>query len=202
MVTDPFIWKKHNSFSDELCDNLIIKFESDPGNQKYRGLTGDGIQPEIKETWDLLIEGNLWKEEDTIIFQILSDSVNEYIDYLQKYDSRIDMMNGIESMVDGGYHIQKYEPNKGFYTWHNDYRFDEKLGSRVLTFMWYLNTVDVGGETEFADGTKIKPEKGKLLMFPSTWTYTHRGCMPYSNHKYICTGWIYNGWYKNYDVKN
>ena len=63
---------------------------------------------------------------------------------------------------------------------------------RIITFLWYLNTVEEGGETEFFNGRiSIKPEKGKLLLFPSTWTYIHRGNMPISNDKYILTGWIY-----------
>jgi hypothetical protein len=37
----------------------------------------------------------------------------------------------------------------------------------------------------------VKPEAGKLLFFPATWTYPHRGMMPISNDKYIITGWIY-----------
>ena len=38
---------------------------------------------------------------------------------------------------------------------------------------------------------KIKPKKGRLLIFPSTWTYIHGGNTPISNDKYIVTGWFY-----------
>ena len=57
--------------------------------------------------------------------------------------------------------------------------------------MWYLNTVDEGGETEFFDGGIIKPSKGTLVLFPATWDNVHRGKMPISSDKYICNGWIY-----------
>jgi hypothetical protein len=60
---------------------------------------------------------------------------------------------------------------------------------RLLTFIWYLNDVTDGGETEFING-KIKPKTGKLLIFPSSWNYYHKGNMPLSNDKYIITGWI------------
>ena len=62
----------------------------------------------------------------------------------------------------------------------------------LITYLFYLNTIEEGGETEFIDGTKIKPETGKLLIFPATWTYEHRGNVPISSNKYICTGWLYN----------
>ena len=47
------------------------------------------------------------------------------------------------------------------------------------------------GYTEFLDGTKIQPEAGKLVIFPATWMYVHRGVSPKKETKYICTGWIH-----------
>ena len=46
--------------------------------------------------------------------------------------------------------------------------------------------------TEFYTGLKIKPEVGKILMFPALWPWVHRGYPPKSETKYICTGWIRN----------
>ena len=201
VAKDPYIWQVPNSLTDEFCDDLIKKFEEDPGHDMYKGVTGEGYNPNIKETLDLVISANSihWKEEDSIICKKLTKSSNEYYAHIKKTIDNCVIFNDIINLTDDGYHIQKYVPNTGFYTWHNDYHFRDGLGSRILTFIWYLNTVDNGGETEFTNGVKIKAEKGKLLMFPSTWTYSHRGCMPYSNEKYILTGWLYNGWYKNMD---
>ena len=42
--------------------------------------------------------------------------------------------------------------------------------------MTYLNTIKVGGETEFLyQKLKIKPKKGLTLIWPTDWTHTHRG---------------------------
>ena len=57
--------------------------------------------------------------------------------------------------------------------------------------MWYLNDVEIGGETDFIN-FKIKPTTGKLVIFPSTWTYPHCANIPISNDKYIITGWFVN----------
>lgn len=198
VVEDPYIWQVPNSLTDEFCDELIEKFEEDPAGKKYKGIVGDGPAPDLKETYDLVIDNTpLWKNEDTFIAAKVGNIVREYFKHVRASVPNVDTLNGIFNVCDSGYHIQKYEPNKGFYTWHNDFQFQEDNGSRILTFIWYLNTVEKGGETEFTNGIKVKAEKGKLVMFPATWTYTHRGCMPYSNEKYILTGWIYNGWTKN-----
>ena len=198
VVEDPYIWQVPNSLTDEFCDDLIKKFEEDPAGKKYKGIVGNGPAPDLKETYDLVIDNTpLWKNEDTFIAAKVGKMILEYFQHVRKHVPDVDIVNGIINLHDSGYHIQKYEPNKGFYTWHNDYQFQEADGSRILTFIWYLNTVEKGGETEFTNGIKVKAEKGKLVMFPATWTYTHRGCMPYSNEKYILTGWVYNGWTKD-----
>jgi len=196
VVEDPYIWQVSNSLTDEFCDKLVQKFKEDSEGKVYRGIVGSGVQTEIKETLDLAVSSSseVWKKDDEFISNKVGECINAYIDHITKCVPNVDFHNGIRNVTDSGYHIQRYEANKGFYTWHNDYSFEKDKGSRILTFIWYLNTVEKGGETEFTNGMKIKPEKGKLVMFPSTWTYTHRGCMPYSGEKYILTGWVYNGW--------
>ena len=98
-------------------------------------------------------------------------------------------------MSDTGYQIQKTSPNSG-YTWHDDfdpsYDNTSSAGIRVLSFIWYLNDVSEGGYTEFIDGTKIQPERGKFLIFPSTWNFIHRGFPPKKESKYIITGWLHS----------
>jgi hypothetical protein len=52
-----------------------------------------------------------------------------------------------------------------------------------------------GGGTAFhpkIDGGKIvSPERGKLLLFPATWTYIHMGLpLIKGDPKYIATGWL------------
>ena len=96
------------------------------------------------------------------------------------------------NLSDTGYQIQRTLPGE-FYTWHNDFYYEQHK-SRFLTFIWYLNDVYEDGYTEFIDGTKIEPRTGKMMIFPATWTYQHRGYPPKSETKYICTGWIYGSY--------
>ncbi len=90
---------------------------------------------------------------------------------------------------------QKYDVNKGGYPyWHSEVYpqagHNEAL-HRVLLFMFYLNDVEEGGETEFYyQQRKISPKQGTMVIAPGYFTHTHRGNKPISNDKYILTSWI------------
>ncbi len=67
---------------------------------------------------------------------------------------------------------------------------DHESSRRFLSFMWYLNDVDTGGETVFKDFS-ITPKKGRLVIFPPLWMYPHMGKEPVSNTKYILTTYLH-----------
>ena len=46
---------------------------------------------------------------------------------------------------------------------------------------------DSGGTTDFSCGKIIQPKAGKIIFFPSTWTYYHRGKTLEKGVKYIAT---------------
>jgi len=55
---------------------------------------------------------------------------------------------------------------------------------RFLCLMVYLNDDFEDGETYFPlFDIKVKPKKGRLLIFPPTWNYLHRGIPPRSPSK-------------------
>ena len=65
------------------------------------------------------------------------------------------------------------------------------VSNRYLVMMWYLNDVAVGGETEFPHlGVSVKPEAGRLLIFPPYWMYQHQGLPPVSGDKYILSTYL------------
>jgi hypothetical protein len=67
---------------------------------------------------------------------------------------------------------------------------DDKA-NRFLVFLWYLNDVAEGGETEFCNlGIKVAPRTGRLLMFPPYWMFQHAGLAPISNDKYIVSTYL------------
>jgi len=189
----------NKSLPSELCKTIIQKYEE---NREYirPGVTAAGMNKEIKDTNDLMIPDiNEWKEINAILSTELHLNLKLYVEQIQKGDHyNSDKNFGIDYkllgdwvFVDNEFMIQKYDKQKGKYVYHNDAAvYDDK--SRVITFLWYLNDVTEGGETEFFGGSShIVPECGKLLLFPAVWTYPHRGNVPLSSDKYIITGWLY-----------
>ena len=89
-----------------------------------------------------------------------------------------------------GYAIQRTNPGE-HYHWHIDGGSHE-FSQRQLVAVWYLNDVPgPGGETEFLfQNLKVKPEQGKLLLFPPFWTHEHRAAELKSGVKYIATTWV------------
>jgi hypothetical protein len=87
--------------------------------------------------------------------------------------------------------MQRYVDDEGYYAWHYE-NHAGSMSKRQMAFMWYLNDVPEGGETEFhANGLKLEPKAGTLTIFPAFWTHLHRGHPPNKGQKkYIITGWI------------
>lgn len=95
----------------------------------------------------------------------------------------------------GHIQAQKYQAGKGGYPyWHSEVYPQQGANDslhRILLFMFYLNDVEEGGETEFYyQNKKIKPSQGSMVIAPAYFTHTHRGCVPVSNDKYILTSWV------------
>jgi hypothetical protein len=88
------------------------------------------------------------------------------------------------------YKIQRTLPGQGYHVWHCE-DLDRQHATRIAAYILYLNDVDEGGETEFLYlGKRIQPKKGRLVIFPSGYTHTHRGNPPLSGEKNILTGWL------------
>jgi hypothetical protein len=64
------------------------------------------------------------------------------------------------------------------YGWHTDDQITHPSGpkkwKRIISSITYLNDQFEGGETEFL-GYRIKPIRGKSLVFPSNWNFPHCG---------------------------
>ena len=67
----------------------------------------------------------------------------------------------------------------------------------MITYIWYLNDVDEGGETCFYNH-KVKPKKGDYY-FSVRWHYNHKAETPISHDKYAIVGWVITcNFYNNY----
>jgi hypothetical protein len=95
----------------------------------------------------------------------------------------------------GEINMQHYQANLGGYPyWHSEAYPDPPHNEalhRILLFMYYLNDVKSGGETDFYyQKQSVKPQQGTMVIAPAYFTHTHRGNVPRSNDKYILTSWV------------
>ena len=177
-----FIYIERDALPKSFCNNVIEKFEQD--DRKRQGQVGSGVHLEIKRSSDLSItELEDWKSYDQAFFRCLNSQLKKYIRFLPEEYVKYSALNELGN--DTGYQIQRTQPGD-YYIWHHD-----QTKSRLVTFIWYLNDVKDGGYTEFIDGTRIQPEAGKLIIFPATWDFLHRGVSPKTETKYLCTGWVH-----------
>ena len=200
---DKYIYLNKNSLSPEICLDIIQLYENENTSSKHEGLTQGGLNKNVKNTVDFNIPVNdeKWYKYYKLLNNELSINLKKYFSNLNNNNEfkNIDQLSNKTyvffedtNFLSNVFMIQKYTKNMGKYIYHNDFRIDlAEKKYRVLTFLWYLNTVEEGGETSFGEDFKIKPEMGKLLLFPACWTYPHAGKMPLSSDKYIITGWLY-----------
>lgn len=178
-----FIFEKQNALPAELCDDMIQRFEAQTDEQ-YQGRIGQTASQDnsIKKTTDLVVSGkDHWKDVDNNLFRSMGIAIKEFREAYPYFKG---------PFKDMGYGIQRYNPGE-YYHWHID-GGSHDFSQRQLVAIWYLNDVPgPGGETEFLfQNVKIKPEKGKLVLFPPFWTHEHRAVTLNEGIKYIATTWI------------
>ena len=165
-----------------LCDEIINYHKNN--EDKLVGKTSIGYAPDQKKSTDVILDYK-------------SDTANKYLKELQvildQYIIEYPFCNSYApfSTVET-INIQQYKPNEGYYAWHCERPNNVcPVRARHLVFMTYLNDITDNGETEFYhQNIKVIPEKGKTLIWPADWTFTHRGVTSPTQEKYIITGWF------------
>ena len=178
-----FIFEKKNSIPAEACEEIIRRFEMRTDEQ-YTGRVAQTVESNqsIKKTTDLVVSGKEhWQDVDKGLFYSLGVALKEFRETFPYFKG---------PFKDMGYNIQRYNEGE-YYHWHID-GGSHDFSQRQLVALWYLNDVPApGGETEFFyQDIKIRPEQGKLVLFPPFWTHEHRAATVQSGVKYIATTWI------------
>ena len=202
--------KLHNDLVMELpgfvpksfCDHLIQKFENDERKKTGAVTYGDReiVDPKLKSSTDLDVsELGDWAKEDTKLLHYVRTAVNIYNKYLHdeyNYDQPLHTFEELLKTVkcglsDSGYVIQR-QKRGAKYAWHYDCSF---YPVSQLFGIIYLNTLDPdeGGCTEFINGRKVRPECGKIMLCPASWTYAHCGNEVKGDYKYTATFMVFLG---------
>lgn len=166
-----------------FCSRMIESFGR---LSRFHARSGRGVMTQLEESaWTEL---NVTRTSDASFEEFFREQA---LRYLAIYNERVTLTlpipprNRMENLrikrysVDAG---DKFQPH-----------FDalDYCSNRYMVFLWYLNDVMEGGETEFCDlGLRIEARQGRLLMFPPYWMFQHAGLSPRSNDKYMISTYL------------
>ena len=179
-----------------LCDKAIEWFHENKDQHSSGSLfSSEGFQSvnkKRKSSTDFsfslqdVLKNNLYNGSN-----IINEYTGELEVFLNDYIKCFGYCNNVGPFaVKEVVNIQHYKPNEGYRIFHFE-RCNSFTTYRHLFFITYLNTVEDGGGTEFFYQDRVcKSVKGKTIIAPSDWTYTHRGITAPTEEKYIMTGWL------------
>jgi len=171
-----------NSLEDAVCSDLIDKFE---GLKEYHQRIDNNRKPNFTQ----LNLTELCKNDNDLntIHQIL---VSKTLTYKNEYSKFFNEVCFPDEYFFEQFRIKRYlNDGNDVFEYHIDVT-DHLSAKRFLSFMWYLNDVDKGGETVFNE-LVIKPKIGRLVIFPPLWMFPHMGKPPISGNKYIISTYLH-----------
>lgn len=188
---ETFVREYPNQIIDSVCDDLIDFFHEKKQMSKdfvYH------VNEDYRKDYSLFCErfGTFKQKFQTYLDSEIHDAFKDYKSEMGRCWPKV--YNNTH------YKLQYSYPGGGFYSWHAD--GGEENVDRFLTWLIYLNDVEEGGRTEFRyQGEElkrgVKPERGKLILFPAARTHIHRAAPNLREDKYILTGWF--TWKRNHD---
>jgi hypothetical protein len=177
-----FIHVYEDVLDSSICKSLIEVFESHCDKQERIDQDNKPNFTQFNLTENKTLSDNLE--------QIHKHLISQVFEYKRKYYEFVDPRCFPSEHAFEQFRIKRYinDGNDMFDT-HVDVT-DYESSRRFLSFMWYLNDVDEGGETIF-DALSIKPKSGRMLVFPPLWMFPHKGNPPISNSKYILSTYLH-----------
>jgi hypothetical protein len=171
-----------NVLEPNICKSLIDLFEN---NSDKHERFDNNKRPNFTQ-FNLTENSKMSDEINNLHNYLIKIALN----YKKKYYDFVDIRCFPEQNNFEQFRIKRYntDGNDAFDT-HVDVS-DYATARRFLSFMWYLNDVDEGGETIFNELT-IKPKTGAMIIFPPLWMYPHKGVAPISNTKYIMSTYLH-----------
>ena len=192
-----------NALDDYTCAYLIEHFEKSKRRHKK---VSRNRTPNFTE---YNLTRNVWRE-DRRTKKVYNDLLNKIDIHAQEYFNFVnhhfkylfpDDIVYSRTVFPAYYGIEKFRikrDNVGVNEAFNTHVDSMNLITcpRFISFLWYLNDVEEGGQTLF-HGKEVKPKKGRLVIFPPLWLFPHMGTEPISNTKYIMSSYLTYNMFEN-----
>lgn len=173
---------------DDVIDNSQKNIELALQDNKW--LDGEIYASDDQSNIVTKTDNNLRKCKNLTIYHNYYDPVEWFYLYqtIWRYADQYAKTNNIRYNAIEPLQVVHYEKNNDFYDIHSDYGAGT---NRSFSAVLYLNNVINGGETYFDKfDISVKPEPGRLILFPSNYPYTHAAKPPVSNDKFVVVTWF------------
>jgi len=174
----------------EECNKAIKLFEDqDKLKKTLNRLSFENSQISQKQDQQYFLnEGNIevWHTELKSMLVNFEMAFKHYSEH-----TGITTAFGVNNLIYTRLKIQKTFPTEGYHVWHIEHGVGFENECRAAVYSIYLNDVKEGGETEFLHFSKrVKPKAGRIVIWPASFPYLHRGNPPLSGEKYLLTSWL------------
>ena len=178
---DNFIQVYDNVIDESLSKQLIAMFEESPEHHEEIVLEGHRSFTQVT-----LQQHAEWRP----FANVLQDTFNAYITKYMEDCNVTDMMFPQQYSYEM-FRMKRYRPNDvDEFAAHVDVgNYDS--ARRFLVFFCYLDANKAGHTTFPQWDIAVKPETGRLLMFPPLWTHCHAGTKPIEKPKYIIGSYLH-----------
>lgn len=183
----------------DLCASAIRVIKTHYESLFTTGPTWGGVRPLVKNSRDWTVEDLALRQtgvKSPTIDQLRMQAQTAMHLAISQYIELNEALWYWPNRNDTGFRLQHYVQGAGFYRTHSDSTPWEPTASggqnpRVLGCIIYLNTVEVGGGTNFPQHNLVCSAKaGRIALFPAAWTHQHAGMTPLSSEKYILSSFI------------
>tara|TARA_R110002020_G_scaffold388060_1_gene598788 strand:- start:711 stop:1313 length:603 start_codon:yes stop_codon:yes gene_type:complete len=185
-----FIGVYDGYITKEECNKAINLFEAqDKLNQTLNRQGSEDVSLHKKQDQQCFLAG----ENITMWHTKLKSMLVNFDMAFKHYDKHTGMSDAFDQkhLDFTTLKIQKTLPTEGYHVWHVEHNAQFEGQSRAAVFSIYLNDVEEGGETEFLHfSRRVKPKTGRIVIWPASFPYLHRGNPPLSGEKYILTSWL------------
>jgi hypothetical protein len=177
---------------EEACDHAIELFKKyNEFNKVFSRFTSENTTQDKKDDKVLFCIPEILTEEEFNVNKLKILMVNFDVALRHYYTETNIKKYTAEDITTDHIKIQKTMPSQGYHMWHVEHNPGREMEKRILVYSIYLNTVEEGGETEFLyQSQRVKPVKGRIVIWPAGFPYVHRGNPPLSGEKFIATSWI------------